>query len=148
MSQMIEIDLRPDEKTLRQFGFIAFFGFGFLAALAWFEWLIFSFGLGEARPLVAGALAALAVVSALLSLVYPKANWPIYVGLTLLAFPIGFVLSYVILGTLFYGMITPVGFVMRLIGRDPMHRGFDREATSYWVTVAGERPKASYFKQF
>lgn len=147
-NKMVEINLRPDAATLRQFGFIAFFGFGAVAVLAWFEWLVFSFGLGSARPLVAGAFAGLAVLSALLSLVYPKANWPIYVGLTLLAFPIGFVLSYVIMGTLFYGMITPVGLFMRLLGRDPMQRGFDREARSYWVNVEGARPKESYFRQF
>ena len=148
MSKLVEIDLRPDAKTLRQFGFIAFFGFGFLAVLAWFEWLVFSFGLGSAKPLVAGAFAGLAVLSALLSLVYPKANLPIYLALTLVAFPIGFVLSYVIMGTLFYAMITPVGLFMRLIGRDPMHRGFDREAESYWVDVSGARAKESYFRQF
>ena len=148
MSKLVEIDLRPDAKTLRQFGFIAFFGFGLVAVLAWFEWLVFSFGLGSARPLVAGSFAGLAVLSALLSLVYPKANWPIYVGLTLAAYPIGFVLSYVIMGTLFFGLITPVGLIMKLLGRDPMHRGFDRDAESYWVNVEGGRPKESYFRQF
>ena len=30
---MIEIDFRPDEKTLRQFGWIALGGFGLLATL-------------------------------------------------------------------------------------------------------------------
>jgi hypothetical protein len=58
------------------------------------------------------------------------------------------VLSYVIMGTLFYVLITPVGLFMRLIGRDPMMRRFEPEATTYWVTTAGSRPKESYFKQF
>jgi hypothetical protein len=148
MSKLIEIDLRPDARTLRQFGFIALVGFSAVAALAWFEALVFSFGLGEARPIVAGAFAALAVYALIASLVYPKANWPVYVSLTIVAFPIGFVLSYVIMGTLFYVLITPVGLFMRLIGRDPMMRRFEPEATTYWVTTAGSRPKESYFKQF
>ncbi len=57
MANMIEIDWRPDRRTLRQFGFIAVGGFGFIAAIAWFEVLIFSFGLGEARPFVSGGFA-------------------------------------------------------------------------------------------
>jgi hypothetical protein len=148
MSKMIELNLRPDARTLRQFGFIALVGFGLLATIAWYEKLVFSFGLGEARPIVAGVFAALAVFAGLASVVYPKANLPVYLGLTIVAFPIGFVLSYVIMGTLFYVLITPVGLGMRLFGRDPMMRGFDPDASTYWVDVSGPRPKERYFRQF
>ena len=54
MANMIELNWRPDRRILRQFGFIAVAGFGFIAIIAWFEVLIFSFGLGGAR--VSGAL--------------------------------------------------------------------------------------------
>lgn len=148
MSQLVEIDLKPDDRTLRQFGYIALVGFGALAAMAWFEVLIFGFGLGGARSTVAIVLAALAGLSFVQSVIYPKANWPIYIGLTLLAFPIGFVLSYVIMGTLFYGLITPIGLLMRLGGRDPLMRRFEPDAQSYWVQSRSDRGKESYFKQF
>lgn len=148
MSKMIEIDWRPDEGTLRQFGFIALFGFGFLATIAWFEWLVFSFGLGEARPIVAGVFAGLAGLSALFSLLAPRANWPIYVGLTVLAYPIGFVLSYLIMGFLFFVMITPVGLFFRLIGRDALQRRFDPSASTYWADPRPRRGRESYFRQF
>ncbi len=147
-SSLIDLNLRPDDGTLRQFGFIALAGFGFLALIAWYEVLIFSFGLGAARPIVAGVFAGLAGLATLFSLVYPKANLPIYLGLTIVAFPIGFVLSYVIMGALFYLIITPVGLIMKLIGHDPMHRKFEPDAESYWVAVQGERAKSTYFKQF
>ena len=49
MAKMIELDLNPDDRTLRQFGWIALGGFGFIAIIAWFEVLIFAFGLGAAR---------------------------------------------------------------------------------------------------
>ena len=148
MSKMIEINLRPDARTLRQFGFIALAGFGLVAACAWFEVLVFSFGLGTARTLVAGIFAGLAVMSALFSLVYPKANWPIYVGLTLLSYPIGFVLSYLIMGTLFYALITPIGLCFRLIGRDAMKRRFEPGLASYWTPAREQRDSESYFRQF
>jgi protein-S-isoprenylcysteine O-methyltransferase Ste14 len=148
MSQMVELNLRPDARTLRQFGWIALGGFGLLALLAWNGWLAFAY-LGEAsRASVALALAVLAAASGLFSLVYPKANLPIYLGLTLAAFPIGFVLSYVIMGTLFYVVIAPIGLVMRLFGHDPMERRIQRDAKSYWVDARPQRARDSYFKQF
>ena len=148
MSKMIEIDWRPDERVLRQFGLIALVGFSFLAALAWWELLIFSFGLGDARHWVAGAFAGLAGLSGFFSAVAPRANRPIYLALTVLSYPIGFVLSYVIMGFLFFLMITPVGLFFRLTGYDPLHRKFDREATSYWVDPRPRRGKESFFRQF
>ena len=148
MSQMVELNLRPDARTLRQFGWIALGGFGLLALLAWNGWLAFAYLGEESRASVALALAALAAVSGLFSLVFPKANLPIYLGLTIAAFPIGFVLSYVIMGTLFYVVIAPIGLLMRLFGHDPMDRRFRPDAKSYWVDARPQRPRDSYFKQF
>ena len=148
MSKMIEINLRPDSRTLRQFGLIAFFGFGFLAAIAWYELLIFAFGLGEARETVATVFAGLAAVTLLFSAIYPKANLPIYIGLTLISFPIGFVLSYVIMGFLFYVLISPLGLFFKLTGRDAMNRSFDPSAATYWTDPRPRRGKESYFRQF
>jgi hypothetical protein len=148
MSKMIAINLRPDQRTLRQFGFIALAGFLFLAFLAWTEKLVFGFGLGEARTWVAGGLASVGCLTALFSLIYPKANQPIYAGLTLLAYPIGFVLSHVIMATLFYLLITPVGLLFRILARDPLGRRFEADAETYWVEARRERARESYFKQF
>lgn len=148
MSKLIDLDLRPDEKTLRQFGFIALGGFGFLSLIAWMEWLIFAFGLGDAKPYVAATFIGLGVLSFLFSLVYPKANLPIYVGLALVAFPIGFVLSYIIMGFLFFVLITPVGLFFKLVGRDAMKRKFEPDAESYWDESRQDRDQDSYFKQF
>jgi len=148
MSKLVEINLNPDKKTLRQFGVIAFVGFGILAALAYYEKLIFSFGLGEARLTVVTIFAALGSIALLFSLVAPKANRILYVGLTLLAFPIGFVLSYILMGTLYFLIIGPIAVMFRLFGRDPMHRGYDRDATTYWQAAKPPRDKDSYFHQY
>ena len=37
----------------------------------------------------------------------------------------------VILGVLFYGMVTPLRLMMKAAGRDPMNRAFDRSCESY-----------------
>jgi MFS family permease len=148
MAKMVEINFRPDERTLRQFGWIALGGFGLLALFAWNQWLVFSRLSEAAREPVALTLAALGVVSAVLSLVFPRANALLFVGLSVVAFPIGFVLSYVIMATLFYLIIAPVGLLLRLVGKDPMDRRFLRDAPSYWVEARPPRAKADYFKQF
>ena len=67
MAKMVEIDWNPDAKTLRQFGWVALVGFGVVALLAWKEWLIFAFGLGDARTTVTGALLGMGVLIALIA---------------------------------------------------------------------------------
>lgn len=148
MSKLVEINVNPDRKTLRQFGVIAFVGFGILAALAYYEKLIFSFGLGDARMPLVTSFVLVGSVALLFSLVYPKANRILYVGLALLAFPIGFVLSYVIMGTLFFLVIGPFAVLFRLFGRDSMHRDYEPSAPTYWQPAKPPRDKESYFHQY
>ncbi|MFP8874596.1 MAG: SxtJ family membrane protein, partial [Myxococcota bacterium] len=95
-----------------------------------------------------GVFAGIALLAGATSLVYPKANLPLYIGMTLLAYPIGFVLSYVIMGALFYGMLAPVGLFFRVTGRDPLRRRFEPESESYWTDAGPPRPKEGYFRQF
>ena len=149
MAQMIDLQLDPDEKTLRDFGFIAFIGLGAIAALAWFEGLVFSGGwLGDARETVAFVLLGVGASAALLSLIYPKANKWLFIALSVAAYPIGFVLSYVIMGTLFFAIITPTGLVMRALGKDPLEKRFKSDASTYWSQCRAKRQSASYFRQF
>ena len=148
MAKMIELNLEPDNSTLRNFGFIAIGGFGFIAAIAHYEVLIFAMGLGGAKPYVVSTFIGLAVYAGFFSLVFPKANLPVYLGLALISFPIGFVLSHFIMGFLFFGRITPTGLVMRLIGRDPLNRKFEPDAESYWLDSRPARDNESYFRQF
>ena len=48
------------------------------------------------------------------------------------AYPIGWVVSHLTLTLMFYLVLTPLGLLMRLFGRDPMERSFDPTAASYW----------------
>ncbi len=145
---LVQLDFRPDSKQLRQFGFIALGAFGLLGA--WVSWkgTLFGIGLGDvARPIAFG-LWVLGAFSALLSVVWPQGNRPLFVALSVLAFPIGFVLSHGVLAVLFFGVFTPVGLVMRLWGRDPLERRFQKERTSYWVDMPQDIAARDYFRQF
>ncbi len=148
MARLLDLNLNPDTHTLRRFGFIALVGFGALALSAHFEWLLFSVGLGGARLPVTLALASVGLSAALLSLAAPRANRALYVGLTLLGYPVGFVMSYVMLGTLFFGIIAPVGVMLRLFGHDPLGRSFPTKSDSYWSKYRAQPDKKRYFRQF
>jgi hypothetical protein len=148
VSNLLEIDFDPDDRTLRRFGPVALLGFGLLATCAHFEVFIFAFGLGTARLPVTAGLAALGLLCALLGWLHPRSNRPIYVALSLLTWPVGWVVSHVILALLFFGLITPFGIVLRALGRDPLARRWDAQSDSYWSKRGGERPRARYFRQF
>ena len=57
----------------------------------------------------------------------------IYLGMAYAAFPIGLVISHAILAAVYYAVLTPIGLLMHLVGRDPMRRRFDPQAESYWI---------------
>jgi hypothetical protein len=109
---------------------------------------VFRFGLGEARMPLTYGLLAVGLLSGAFSLVYPKANLPLFVGLSVLFFPVGLVVSYVLLGVLFFCVIGPIALLVRLFWDDPMHRGYDPAARSYFTEVPGRRANESYFRQF
>ena len=44
------------------------------------------------------------------------------------------IVSPIVLGIMFYLVVTPIGLLMRLLGKDPLRLKSDREAKSYWIT--------------
>lgn len=57
--------------------------------------------------------------------------------------------SPIILGVMFFGVITPVGWLMRLAGKDLLRMKFDRGAPSYWIRREPPGPdKTSLKRQF
>jgi hypothetical protein len=43
------------------------------------------------------------------------------------------IVNPIIMGLMFYGVITPTGLVMRLLGKDILRLKFDPRAESYWI---------------
>ena len=145
---MLEINLRPERRVLRQFGFIALAAFGLLGGLILWQNGLFGLDFGRTTAPIAYLLWAIGVASALLSLAAPRANRPLYVGLIVITYPIGFVVSYVLLGVIFYLLFTPLGLVFRLMRRDPLQRRFEKEASTYWVPHRPSDSVERYFRQF
>jgi ABC-type uncharacterized transport system permease subunit len=137
---VIEVNRNPSRRELNLFGFI---WMGFFLVVAGGLWLKLH------ASLVTVALAALAVAVPVFGWAVPAFMRVVYVGLSYAAWPIGFVVSHVLLGAVYYLLVTPIGLIMRAVGYDPMHRRFDPGARSYWIKRdEGEQDPRSYFRQF
>ena len=146
---MIDLNLRPDRKLLRGFGWIALGFFGLLGGVVYWKKSIVGIHLGpDTARLVTGLLWGVGGISGLLSLLRPEWNRFLFIGMSLVAFPIGFVLSHLILALIYFGIMTPIGLFFRLIRRDALHRKLDRQAASYWVTHRPVESVERYFRQY
>ena len=136
---MIDLNLNPSRKELRIF-----------AALFWVfftgvAWIVFRrTGSSTAAGVILAAAAAVGVVG----LSVPRWVRPVYIAWMLAAFPIGWVMSHVLMGMIYFLVITPIGWMMRALGRDPMQRAFDRQAKSYWICREKHDKTERYFRQF
>jgi Saxitoxin biosynthesis operon protein SxtJ len=134
-----DIQFDPTRKTLRQFAglWLAFFG-----ALALWH------GLARGRIVLALVLGMLALVGGVLGTTRPEWMRFIYVGWMILAFPIGWTISQVMLVVMFFGLFAPIGLVFRLLGRDSLQRARQPEPKSYWTPKPAPADLRYYFKQF
>ena len=81
--------------------------------------------------------------------IFPRALRTIYIAWMALAFTLGFVMSNVILTLLFFLLVTPIGLLSRLFGKDFLARKLDKHGASYWIPRAHEtRTAESYERQF
>jgi hypothetical protein len=129
----------PSTRQLREFAGLALGVFGALALWNWF-------GRGEGGW--AGVFAALALGIGPLGLVWPRAVRPVFVGWMILAFPIGWLISNAVLAVVYYGVVTPIGLVFRIRGRDPLRRQRPDGVNTYWTAKPSVRDPARYLRQY
>lgn len=73
---------------------------------------------------------------------------PIYRLWMTIAVIIGFVITRVILGLLYYFVFTPIGLISRLSGREFLGLEWDATRPTYWNHRKEQRSKEDYLKQF
>jgi hypothetical protein len=135
--QWSEVIKPPSSKTLRQFAGLFLVFFLGLAAWRWFTGRQDTWALGMGIAAVVVGLAGMAV---------PALVRPIYTGWMIAAFPIGWTVSRLILGAVFFLVVTPIGLVFRTIGRDALGLR-RRQASTYWMTKAQSGSSADYLRQ-
>jgi len=134
-----DIPFRPTSNALRQFA----------AA-----WLVFFLAVGMQQYFLRGhhtmglVFAGAAVLVGTLGLVKPGAVRWIFVGWMVLAFPIGWLVSQVMLAVLFYLVLTPVAVLFRLSGRDLLARKPAPGRSSFWLPKKSPEDVRSYLRQY
>ena len=135
---MITIDWNPTHRFLRQFAalFVLFFvtigAFRFFyrddTTTAYVLWTIAPLGLA--------------------GLAWPRFMRYVYVTWMALFFPLGWTVSMIILSTIFYLVVSPIGLIMRLFGHDRCQRRPDPNTTTYWKPRPTVIDAQRYFRQF
>ena len=126
---MITINRNPSRKQLWWFAglWLPLFGGAMGSSLFW----------RMHAPRVAIAVWAVTAVVTVVSLLSDAAAKTVFLTLSYATYPIGFVVSWIALAALYFLVLTPLGLVMRVAGRDPLRlKPEDRAAGSYWT----ERP--------
>jgi hypothetical protein len=136
---LVDINWTPSKKDLRVFALLLIVFGAVIASLVYFK-----YDQQTAGRWVLIVSAALGLLGACV----PTLIRPVYVTWMALAFPIGWTISHIMMGIVFYLVITPIGFIMKACGRDPMRRRLDRSCQSYWLRRESSDDVKRYFRQF
>ena len=121
--QWSDVSFTPSSRMLRQFAGLLFIVFGGLAV--WFGFVRNQSGVALACATVAGLLGPLGLIA-------PQVLRPIFVAWMVVAFPIGWTVSRLLLAMVFYGLFTPLALVFKVVGRDRLQRARRTDRATYW----------------
>jgi hypothetical protein len=131
-----QLPLNPTPRMLRQFA---------AGWLVCFLALAFRFGLLHHAPM--GFRLAVVSVAGIIGLLAPRVlYWP-FIVMTAAAFPIGWLMTQLVLALMFYGVLTPMALFFRWRGRDTLQLR-KRERSTFWVERNEQTPPEKYLKQF
>jgi hypothetical protein len=110
------------------------------------------FGIVGAAPLIGGGgilwwAVGIAAVFLALSLIRPRTLAPLNRLWTKFGLLLHHIVNPIVMGFLFFLVVTPIGFLMRALGKRPLNIEFDREAKSYWIERKPPGPEPKSRKQ-
>lgn len=129
---------RPDAAELRRFAISMLIGFSLLGLFAVWR----ANGISTGSLVLWGIGAALAVAALI-----PGLGRVAYLGVYLPTSIIGYFVSHVILILMFFLIITPLGFALRLMGKDPLQQRRLKQKTG-WTPIKAVKNEDSYYRQF
>ena len=59
---------------------------------------------------------------------------------------LGAVVAPIVMGVVFFLVVTPIGLVMRIIGKDLLRKRYDKKKETYWIKR--DKPVGTMKKQF
>jgi hypothetical protein len=135
----MKIEHNPSSRQLKVFGLLWFIILGTYGILAWLK-------TGINMKTAAFGIAAVLVPG--LGIVWTEFLRKVYVFASYATYPIGTAISFIMLAIVYYGVVTPIGLMLRLAGHDPLKLRMDRLAKTYWISRKPERETKRYFQQF
>lgn len=136
---VIEINRTPSPRDLRWFGLLLPVFFALVGALVWRR---------TGSPMGAYVLWTGGALLGGLFACWPASRRRIYVAWMYAVFPIGWTISHLLLAGIYFLILTPIGLMLRLAGRDPIDRRLDRNRSSYWVEHQPADRAKRYLRQF
>ena len=136
---VLHLKLDPSQRELRWFGVLLVLFFGLTAVFA--RW---KFNL----PLVSDVLCLTGFILVVGYFSISSSRIYIYRGWVHLSYPIGWVVSHIVLAGVYYLVITPIGILASLFRHDVLERGFQPELGTYWKKRSQDRKSEQYFRQF
>jgi hypothetical protein len=144
MNPFTEVNWNPDRAARRKFAVSLMIGFPCIAVL-----LVlgrhFARGGWPHGPLWLGAIG---FAAGLVFWVLPGIAKPAYRLWYFVGCCIGIVMGNLLLALFFYLLITPLGLLMRAMGRRPVSKGFDKSKSSYWEDAEKVSDPRRYYQQF
>lgn len=131
------MDQPASKKDLRSFGLLV--GGVFSVIGAWPPLMrgepfrLWAIGLGGALILLGGVM--------------PSVLAPLHRGWMWIGHILGWINTRILLGIVFYGLVTPTGIVFRLMGKDTMRQAFTQDSPTYRV-LRNPRPRGHMKFQF
>lgn len=135
----MHIDKNPSGLHLTVFGVLWLLVFSLMGALAWER-------AGTNIRMI--SFFAIALLVPAIGLVWHEALRRVYLLALYATMPMGMTVSFLLLMAVYYGVVTPIGYLLRLAGYDPMQRKWDRDAKTYWVSRETDTEAKRYFQQF
>lgn len=128
---------RKTTRELRRFGFVMTLPLLVIGIILFWRGK-------EGAPYVIG----LAFLFSLAALVSPSVLRPVEHAWMALARVLSIVMTYVILTLTYYLIITPMGLILRLFGKDLLQKKYKSANTSYWVPVEPDGPCSRHEKPY
>jgi hypothetical protein len=135
-----ETPAEVSESRLRQFASILLVIFGGL-----FVWSLYRH---EGRPTLASVVGlVLALVVGLPGLSSPASIRPVFLAAVAITRPIGHVVSTVLMGVIYFGLLSPLALLFRITGRNPLER-YPTADSSYWAPKSQPQDPRRYLRQY
>ena len=61
---------------------------------------------------------------------------------------LGSIISPIVMGLVFFMIVTPTSYLMKLLNKDLLNNKFDEKRNSYWINKSDEKNKSTMKQQF